>query len=156
MTNADLNKTLDDLLLLALQDSPDVYIVQVKIKPGNNIRIFLDTDQGISIDTCIKINRKLYKAIEERAIFPEGDFSLEISSPGVGEPILLTRQYRKNIGRTLSITLQDDRKLEGKLTDATDDGIVLEEIKGKGKKQETITHSLLYDDIKKAVVEIKF
>ncbi|MCU0405050.1 MAG: ribosome maturation factor [Chitinophagaceae bacterium] len=156
MTNADLNKTLDDLLLVALQDSPDVYIVQVKIKPGNNIRIFLDTDQGISIDTCIKINRKLYKAIEERAIFPEGDFSLEISSPGVGEPILLTRQYRKNIGRTLSITLQDDRKLEGKLTDATDDGIVLEEIKGKGKKQETITHSLLYDDIKKAVVEIKF
>ena len=98
----------------------------------------------------------MYKAIEGCGEFPEGDFSLEVSSPGVGEPILLNRQYRKNTGRTLSVVLKDERILEGKLTEATEDGIVLEEIKGKGKKQEVILHSLLYEDIKKAVVAIKF
>jgi ribosome maturation factor RimP len=52
--------------------------------------------------------------------------------------------------------LNDDRKIEGTLTIATDDGIVLEEIKGKGKKQETLTHSILFEQVKKAVVEVKF
>lgn len=144
------------LLNGVLEEFPDVFVIQVKIKPVNNIKVFVDTDEGISIDTCIRINRKMYKAIEGCGEFPEGDFSLEVSSPGVGEPILLNRQYRKNTGRTLSVVLKDERILEGKLTEATEDGIVLEEIKGKGKKQEVILHSLLYEDIKKAVVAIKF
>jgi ribosome maturation factor RimP len=156
MEKKDINELIHSLLTGILSDMPDVYLVQVKIKPVNNFKVFVDTDQGISIDRCISINRKLYKAIEEKAIFPEGDFSLEVSSPGVGEPILLTRQYVKNIGRYLAVTLKDETKIEGKLTEATEDGIVLEEIKGKGKKQETILHSLLFEDIKKAVVEIKF
>ncbi len=156
MTNSDILQMIDEILPGILSENPEVYVVQVKIKPVNNIRIFLDTDQGISIDTCIRINRKLYKVIEEKGIFPEGDFSLEVSSPGVGEPIILTRQYLKNIGRTLSVTLKDERKIEGKLTEATEDGIVLEEVKGKGKKQEVVLHSVLFEDIKKAVVEIKF
>lgn len=139
-----------------LPETPGVYIVQVKIKPTNNIKVFIDTDSGVSIDTCIKVNRALYKALEGAAIFPEGDFSLEVSSPGVGEPILLARQYVRNVGRALSVTLQDDKKVEGLLAATTQDGIVLEEVKGKGKKQETISHSILFDDIKKAVVEIKF
>jgi ribosome maturation factor RimP len=131
-----------------LAESPEVFIVQVKIKPTNNIKIFIDTDTGISIDTCIKINRKLYKAIEESAMFPEGDFSLEVSSPGVGEPILLIRQYKRNVGRNLLVTLQNEQKIEGLLSATTEDGIVLEEVKGKGKKLETISHSILFDDIK--------
>ena len=156
MINSEVNQILEELLAGVLLESPEVYVVQIKVKPVNAIKIFIDTDQGISIETCIKINRKLYKAIEEKAIFPEGDFSLEISSPGVGEPIILTRQYKKNIGRTLSVTLNDERKIEGKLMEATEDGILLEEIKGKGKKQESISHSILFEDIKRAVVEIKF
>jgi ribosome maturation factor RimP len=147
-----IQKLLDNILV----EIPEVFVVQVKIKPTNNIKIFIDTDTGISIETCIKINRKLYKAIEEAAMFPEGDFSLEVSSPGIGEPILLTRQYKRNVGRNLSVTLLNDQKIDGLLAALTEDGIVLEEIKGKGRKQETISHSILFDDIKKAIVEIKF
>ncbi len=145
-----------NLLDTILAEHPEVFMVQVKIKPTNNIKVFIDTDTGISIETCIKINRKLYKGIEESALFPEGDFSLEVSSPGVGEPIVLLRQYKKNVGRHLTVTLQNDLKVEGLLSATTLDGIVLDEVKGKGKKQETISHSILFDDIKKAVVEIKF
>jgi ribosome maturation factor RimP len=139
-----------------LSNHPDIFLVQVRIKPTNNIKVFIDTDEGVSIDNCIRVNRQLYHAIEEAAIYPEGDFSLEVSSPGVGEPILLNRQYQKNIGRYFIVTLNDDRKMEGTLTAATDDGIVIEEIKGKGKKQETLTHTILFDQVKKAVVEVKF
>jgi ribosome maturation factor RimP len=139
-----------------LEEKPEIFLVQVKIKPTNNIKVFIDTDEGISIESCIRVNRPLYKAIEEAGIFEEGDFSLEVSSPGVGEPILLNRQYQKNIGRHFVVTTNEDNKIEGKLMAATDDGIVLEELKGKGKKQETITHSILFDQIKKAVVEVKF
>jgi Uncharacterized protein conserved in bacteria len=70
-------------------------LVQVKIKPTNNIKVFLDGDNGITIEDCIKVNRKLYAEIEELAMYPDGDFSLEVSSPGVGEPLLLQRQYVK-------------------------------------------------------------
>ena len=139
-----------------LADKPEIFLIQVKIKPTNNIKVFIDTDEGITIESCIRVNRQLYKAIEEAQLYPDGDFSLEVSSPGIGEPILLTRQYLKNIGRQMAITLQNDQRLEGLLKDCTDDGIVLEETKGKGKKMEIIPHTILFDEIKKAVVEVKF
>ncbi len=60
-------------------------------------------------------NRALYKQIEAEGIFPDGDFSLEVSSPGLDEPLKLKRQYQKNIGRNVEVTLQDGSKKEGKL-----------------------------------------
>lgn len=131
-------------------------MVQVKHKPTNNFKVFIDTDEGITIEKCIKINRLLYKTIEEAKLFEEGDFSLEVSSPGVGEPILLQRQYRKNIGRFLLVQKLDGTQFEGKLNDTTEDGIVLETTTGKGKKAEIHLHSILFSEIKKATVEIKF
>lgn len=139
-----------------LEGFPEVFLVQVKHKPTNNFKVYIDTDEGITIETCIKINRLLYKAIEEAALFDEGDFSLEVSSPGVGEPILLHRQYRKNMGRFLLVQKLDGAQLEGKLSETTEDGILLETTVGKGKKAEVILHSILFSDIKKATVEIKF
>jgi ribosome maturation factor RimP len=147
---------IENLLIQILAEKPEIFLVQIKIKPTNNIKVFIDTDEGITIDRCIRVNRQLYQAIEEAGLYPEGDFSLEVSSPGIGEPILLTRQYRKNIGRHLAVTLKDERKLEGVLTDLSDDGLVLEETRGKGKKLEKVLHTLLFEDIKKAVVEVKF
>ncbi len=139
-----------------LMDFPEVFLVQVRIKPTNNIKVFIDTDEGITIEKCIKVNRKLYAAIEEAVMFDEGDFSLEVSSPGIGEPIVLNRQYLKNVGRNFVVTTHDDAKLEGVLKDCTEDGIVLEVTAGKGKKLTTVAHSLLFTEIKKAAVEVKF
>jgi ribosome maturation factor RimP len=146
---------IEQLLQPILAELPDVFLVQVKVKPADNIKVFVDTDAGISIDRCIKINRGLYAMITERGLFEDGAFSLEVSSPGVGEPIILNRQYLKNVGRWFVVHLKDEKQLEGMLTDCTEDGIVLEEVKGKGKKLEKITHTVLFDDIKKAIVEVK-
>jgi len=71
----------------------DVFLVEMKVKPTNNIKIYLDADSGLGIDKCIKINRALYRQMEEQGIYPDGDFSLEVSSPGLGEPLKQHRQY---------------------------------------------------------------
>lgn len=139
-----------------LEGDTDNFLVDLRVKPGNNIKVFLDADSGISIARCVSINRALYKKIEEAAWFPEGDFSLEVSSPGLDEPLKLLRQYRKNLGRSVEVTLKDSSRIEGKLLEVTEDGIVVEEIKGKNKKREVIAHSLLFDNIKQTKIQVVF
>jgi ribosome maturation factor RimP len=139
-----------------LEGDSDCFLVEVRIKPTNNFKVFLDADSGISIARCVNFNRALYKKIEEAGWFPEGDFSLEVSSPGLDEPLKLWRQYRKNIGRMVDITFQDGSQVSGKLLDVTEDGCVVEETKGKNKKKEVITHSLLFDNIKQTKIQVVF
>ena len=76
----------------------------------------------------------MYKAIEEAAWFPEGDFALEVSSPGVEEPLILNRQYVKNIGRTVEVILNDEAVFTGMMKEVTDKDILIEWTAGKGKK----------------------
>jgi ribosome maturation factor RimP len=139
-----------------IAESEDVFLVSVKIKPVNNFKIFVDADNGINIDRCVKINRAMYKVIEEEAWYPDGNFSLEVSSPGVDEPLLLPRQYKKNIGRTVAVTLLDDTKLEGKMTEANDGGILIEYTEGKNKKAVVINKVLAFEEIKQVIVQISF
>ena len=142
---------------MALIDpDPENFLVEVKIRPGNNIKIFVDSDRGMSIDKLAQYNRRLYRQIEESDLFPNNDFSLEISSPGLDEPLKLRRQYLKNIGRYVEIVLKSGIKTEGKLTNATDEEVVIEEEKGNKKKKEIIQHSLSYDDIKTTKIQIKW
>lgn len=139
-----------------LEGDTDCFLVEVKVKPTNNFKIFLDADSGISIARCVGFNRALYKKIEEAGWFPEGDFSLEVSSPGLDEPLKMWRQYKKNIGRNVEVTIQDGGKIAGKLLDVTEDGIVVEETKGKNKKKEVIAHSLLFENIKQTKIQVVF
>ena len=156
MNTETLIHTVTPLLQELLDSDTAYYLVDLKVKPTNNIKIFIDGDNGVTIEKCISINRALYKKIEELGLFPEGDFSLEVSSPGVGEPLKLHRQYKKNLGRYVEVILTDDAKKEGKLVAAEEDHIKIEEAKGKGKKQELITHDISFDNIKTTKIQIKF
>ncbi len=144
------------LISQVIAGDPDVFLVSVRVKPTNNIKVFLDADSGLSIEKCIRINRGLYKLIEEKGWYPEGDFSLEVSSPGVDEPLQLERQYRKNTGRQLEIALHDGTVLKGKLTEADGSGIRIEYTEGKNKKAVTHNRELAYADIKTATVQVSF
>jgi ribosome maturation factor RimP len=139
-----------------LEDNTELFLVSLKIKTTNNIKVYVDGDNGITVENCIRINRKLYKLIEEKGMYPEGDFSLEISSPGVDEPLKLYRQYKKNIGRNVEVVFADDTKQEGKLFEATETDILIETTEGKGKKAVTQQVLIPLANIKKAVVQIKF
>ena len=149
-------KAIEDFVNAQLKGSEDVFLVEVKVIPGNNIKVFLDADNGITIDKCIKINRALYNQIEESDIFPNGDFSLEVSSPGVDEPLKLHRQYKKNIGRTVEVTLNDGTKKEGKLTGVNDEEIIIEEKSGQGKKTVIKTTNILFNQVKHTKVLVTF
>ncbi len=131
-----------------------MFIVNVKIKPTNNIKLYLDADSGLSVGKSAEINRKLYKLIEAEAMFPDGDFSLEVSSPGVDEPLLSDRQYKKNIGRTVLITPAEGKDILGLLKEVLEDKLVLE-VKVPKKKETTVVEVPLAD-IKKTVVQITF
>ena len=148
-------KIIEDKIAELLADDPGYFIVEVDIKPTNNIKVFADADQGATIEHLTRLNRALYKWVEEN-MFPGGNFSIEVSSPGLDEPLKLNRQYLKNIGRSVEVLLNDGIKKEGKLISVSDVGIVLEEEIGKGKKKETIQHSLLKTDIKTTKIQIKF
>ena len=128
----------------------------MKIRPTNNIKVFLDGDSGISIEKCISYNRQLYKLIENSGLFPEDDFSLEVSSPGLDEPLKLMRQYHKNTGRKVEVLLKDGVKAEGVLKQVTESGIIIEETKGKNKKKEIIEHNFPFESIKSTKIQIVF
>jgi len=143
------------LLTEPLLEGTDMFIVNVKIKPTNNIKLYLDADSGLSVGKSAEINRKLYKLIEAEAMYPDGDFSLEVSSPGVDEPLLSDRQYKKNIGRTVLITPTNEGKdILGVLKEVKEDVLVLE-VKVP-KKKETTMVEVPVADIKKIVVQITF
>jgi len=116
----------------------------------------MDGDNGLPIEKCVYFNRKLYKLIEEKAWYPEGDFSLEVSSPGVDEPLQMHRQYVKNIGRNVEIIFNDDTKKEGKLTAVAEADIIIEHTTGKGKKAVTQKLVIPFNNIKTTTVQTKF
>ena len=149
-------QAIEQMIQDLLANDPAYFLVEIKIKPTNNVKVFLDGDQGVTIEKCISWNRALYRKIEEVNLFPNGDFSLEVSSPGVDEPLKLYRQYKKNIGRPVEVILKDGIKVTGKMLDVQQDAITVEETKGKNKKKEVIQHVFLFDNIKSTKIQTVF
>lgn len=141
-------------------EGSDLFLVEVVVKTGNNIQVMVDSMEGASIEACIKISRFLNNSIDRE----EEDFSLEVSSPGLGSPFRVKQQYAKNIGRDIEVILNDGLKKRGKLLSITDDLIVLETLqkdssKGKHKKAKSVPIKIEIDlkEIKttKAVIFFK-
>jgi len=156
MQRDTLIQAIEDKVNGLLADHPTHFLVEVRIKPTNNVKVFIDADEGVVLSDLISYNRKLYKILEESGLFPNDDFSLEVSSPGLDEPLKLHRQYKKNEGRYIDVTLNDDTRKEGKLITATQDGIVLEMESGKGKKKQVKQETILFSDIKTTKIQIRF
>jgi ribosome maturation factor RimP len=139
-----------------LENEPGYFLVEIKIKPTNNIKVFIDGDNGIAVEKCVLFNRQLYKLIEAANFFTPGEFSLEVSSPGIDKPLKLQRQYLKNIGRDVEVLFNDDSKKTGTLLQVSDEDIILEETTGKGKKAVTTQLVIPFSNIKTTTVQIKF
>jgi ribosome maturation factor RimP len=146
-----------------LESEPEYFLVDLRIKPIHNVKVFLDGDSGITIEKCVQINRKLYKKLEESVLFPEGDFSLEVSSAGLDEPLKSLRQYKKNIGRSVEVQFLDGTLKEGVLTGVHDEGIVVEVATGKAsngkmqsKKKEISSYTFFFNNIKSTKIQIVF
>ena len=133
----------------ALEGS-DKFLVSLKITPDNRIYVDIDGDSGVTIDDCIELSR----AIEGQLNRDEEDFALDVSSAGADQPLKLTRQYRKNLGRDVEVVMLDGEKIEGELTEADEEAFVVRT--AGSKKQAPQEHRLSYRDVKSTRVAIKF
>src|SRR5881397_1108128 len=124
MTIEEQLQRIEELANQMLSNEPDYFLVSLRIKPTNNVKVYLDGDKGLSIEKCVYFNRQLYKLIDEAGLFPPGEYSLEVSSPGVDEPLKLQRQYNKNVGRQVEVIFMDGTKKEGKLVQAAEGDII--------------------------------
>ena len=141
----------------ALLKKPSLFLIDLKISDSFKITVTLDGDSGVNLQDCIDISRSIENNLDRE----ECDFSLEVASAGVSSPLINSRQFKKNIGRSLQVETQTTT-IEAKLTEANDDFIVLEwearEPKKIGKGKETVKKRLEipYSEIKKAIVIIIF
>jgi ribosome maturation factor RimP len=138
--------------------APDQFLVDVLVsakKSPGKVLVLLDGDQGINIDTCAEISRQLSKALDERNLIGD-NYLLEVSTPGVDQPLKLKRQYYKHIGRSLRIKLLDGTQVEGKLAEVKEDEVALTQELGSGKKKETKTVNIPFASVDKTFVLVSF
>ena len=139
-----------------IADRPELFLVEVKMLPNNKLIIHVDGDEGISIQDCAAISRHVGFHLEEENTIEQA-YNLEVSSPGVGEPLKLKRQYEKNIGRLVDVKLPGGDKKEGKLLAVDEAGIMIEEsVKEKGKKAQLVETQIAFNNITEVKVLISF
>ena len=135
----------------------EIYVVNLTVSSSNDINVLLDSDSGLSLAHCRTVSR----AIEFNLDREEEDFSLTVASAGIGEPLVL-RQYMKNVGRKVAVTLNDGEVIEAKMIAADDQSIELEwksrEKKPTGKGKITVVNKRIIEhrDIKQTIVLITF
>lgn len=136
-------ETIEGLLEKHLEGR-DVFVVEVKVGSANDIRVHVDTPDGISIDSCAGISRYLNEALDREV----EDYALQVSSPGLSSPFRVKQQYEKNTGRRVEILLNDGEKLEGILEKVDAESIL---IKKKGTEEE-----IPFEEIKKTKILLSF
>lgn len=153
-----LRQTIEEIAEKHLPDDShfivDILVAEKVHKP--HVKILIDADAGLSIDTCAMVSRLVGEEIEAKEILPDA-YVLEVSSPGLDYPLSSKRQYAKNIGRKLQITLMDGKDIEGDLLAVGNADIQLKiNKKEKGKKATEEEINLPLDQIKKSIVLVSF
>lgn len=147
-----------ELLKNALDENKSLFLIDLNISEDNQIRVILDGDKGVTVEDCIAVSREIEHNLDRE----EHDFSLEVMSSGVSEPLTLPRQYKKNIGRTLKVKTKKEEKIEGELIAANEESCTLtwsaREPKPVGKGKVTVQKEavLPYKEIMEAKVMITF
>ncbi|AFL83220.1 hypothetical protein Belba_0563 [Belliella baltica DSM 15883] len=154
----NLRSTIEEIVEKHLPDQ-EHFVVEVQLienasKP--QLKILIDADQGVSIETCAFISRQVGEEIEAKELLSDA-YVLEVSSPGVDYPLNSKRQYLKNVGRKLKVTLIDGRETEGQLLSVGPSDIKLKVVKKeKGKKATEEELEITLEEIKKSIVLVSF
>lgn len=136
-----------------------LFLVDVIISGGNNVRVLLDSMEGVKIEECVEISRWLSAELD----LLDESHSLEVSSPGLDAPLVLKQQYEKNIGRDVEVVFNDGKKKKGKMLAISETGIELEVTEKaltggsqKKKKHVQVSRAYGFDEIKSTKVVISF
>lgn len=152
-----LRERIEEVLTKVLEKRESLFLINYSVGSDNTIKIVLDGDQGVNLKDCIDVSR----AVENQLDREQTDFSLEVTSAGATSPLIIPRQYIKNIGRKLSVKTPENQ-YEGNLAAADSDTITLEwksrEPKPVGKGKVTIKKKkdIPFSEIEEAKVVLKF
>lgn len=153
--------------LQPLLTEKNLFLVDIKFSTGRQIEVYVDSDEGIHISDCVEISRFIEKNLDGSGLAPD-NYVLEVSSPGMDNPLRVPRQYKRRIGRVLEVLKNDGTMIEAALIEVTDTGIKLKEVvaekkkkKSDNKKQQTEEtkpkeYNLTFGEIKRAVLQFKF
>ncbi|MDY0929497.1 ribosome assembly cofactor RimP [Chryseobacterium sp. CFBP8996] len=154
----EFRKNIETLLNDFLQTREDLFLIDLKFSASDDITVILDGDQGVTVQDCLDASR----AIEFNMDREEHDFSLQVMSAGLSEPLSTPRQFQKNIGREIEVLLTNSSEIEGELAQVDEEKITLvlryrkpKEV-GKGKVDVEEEKEIPYSEIKKALVVLKF
>ncbi len=123
----------------------DKFLVDISVSSTNVVEVFVDGDNGISIQECVKISRLIESSFDRDV----EDYELRVSSPGLNKPFKMIRQYKKYVNREIEVVNNDDKKVKGVLKSVSENGFELERKKGK-KEKERVLEEYLFDNIKEA------
>ncbi|WP_424493392.1 ribosome assembly cofactor RimP [Salinimicrobium sp. GXAS 041] len=152
-----LRERVENLLQEAFEENNSLFLIELKVDSKNHISVVIDGDEGVSVNDCIAVSRKIEHNLDRE----EEDFSLDVASAGVSQPLTQLRQYKKNVGRKLSV-ITAEGKVEGELVKVEDEKITLKwkarEPKPVGKGKVTVTKEavLPVEEINEAKVIITF
>ena len=140
--------------------SPTHFVVAINTKGTQGgfrkIEVLIDADEGISIDSIAQYTRIVSAALDELNPF-NTPYELEVSSPGVDYPLSGERMFKKNIGRTLHITLITSDEVYGKLLSYSEGKVMIEaELWQKKKLVKKYELEILESSISKAIVQVTF
>jgi ribosome maturation factor RimP len=132
------------------------FVVDVTLSKGKprKLLITVDGDHGISIDDCAELSRRVSEALDKTNLIADA-FVLEVSTPGLDQPLKSIRQYVKNIGRNVRVRTKD-KTVEGKLNAVNEQQIELIELTGAGKKKEEKLITIAFQEVEKTIVLVSF
>ena len=132
------------------------FMISLSVSPDNHISVVVDGDAGVTVADCISLT----KVLEQELDRDTDDFSLEVSSYGVGNPLLMPRQYIKNTGRLLEVQLSDGKVYTGKIVQANNTSVELELVpvnkRGRIIQPEVPYLTFEYEQITQAIIQIAF
>ena len=115
------------------------------------LRVYLDGDgptgSGPTMDEIADATRAISVALDDSSVVGNAPYVLEVSSRGVGRPLTEPKHFRRNTGRLLNVTLAEGEKVAGRVTEASDEAIVLD--------VEGAERVLAYPQIAKALVQVE-
>jgi ribosome maturation factor RimP len=143
----------------SLLKDPSHFVVDVVLstKPGSKrVLVLVDGDQGISIDDCAELSRAMSTQLDEDDTW-EDAYTLEVSTPGLDQPLKLKRQYVKNRGREVKVMTKDKQWIAGKLAEVSEDSItLLRSMTNEKKQKEEQTVTINFDQLEKTLVQVSF
>jgi ribosome maturation factor RimP len=102
-------------------------LVELKLsqyKRNNRLQFYVDSDNGVTIDDCVRLTKLIEPHLEKSNLFSYR-YIIEISSPGLDRPLKTAADFKRRIGEEIRVFFNNDElpPLEGKLTYADDERI---------------------------------